>query len=141
MLYIVIALVTYTAAILLTTAASRRTNSVLVTAIINSVATILPLIWVTSLAAKKAIHPVKTGVLFAIACGACISIYTLALNKSFSINKVGIVMPMVFGGAIFTSTILSYFIFKEKVTTTQALGLVLLALGFIVIVYAQATGK
>jgi drug/metabolite transporter (DMT)-like permease len=65
----------------------------------------------------------------------------MALNKSFSLNKVGIVTPVVFGGAIFLSTILSYFIFKEKITGIQGLGLAFLAIGFILIIYAKATAS
>lgn len=75
----------------------------------------------------------------AAASGILIGIFALMINKSYSVNKVGIVAPIVLGGSIFLSTIASYFIFKEKITLTEAAGLVLLGLGLLVLIYARAT--
>ncbi|QQR63661.1 hypothetical protein IPH70_04125 [Candidatus Roizmanbacteria bacterium] len=56
-------------------------------------------------------------------------------------NKVAIVSPMVFGGAIFLSTILGYVIFKEQVSRFQAIGLFFLAVGLGFVIYARWTGR
>jgi hypothetical protein len=65
----------------------------------------------------------------------------MALNKSYALNKVAIVVPIVFGGAIFLSTILSGFIFKEKIGFLQGVGLGFLGIGLILIIYARAVAK
>lgn len=62
----------------------------------------------------------------------------MTLNKSYSVNKVAIVAPIVFGGAIFFSAILSSFIFKEKIGSVQGIGLAFLGIGLALIIYARA---
>jgi drug/metabolite transporter (DMT)-like permease len=54
---------------------------------------------------------------------------------------VALVSPIVFGGTIFLSAILSYFIFKEKVSPIQFSGLAILGVGLLLIIYSAATGK
>jgi drug/metabolite transporter (DMT)-like permease len=56
-------------------------------------------------------------------------------------NKVGIVVPVVYAGTIFLTTILSAFVFKEKITGLQSIGLAFLAIGFAFIIYVKATGN
>lgn len=90
---------------------------------------------------KKTLSQDKKGIIFAFLTGIAIAFFVLSINKAYAANKVGIVAPMVFGGAIFVSTILSYAFLKEKVSTLQFGGLLILALGFCVITYARATGR
>ena len=73
--------------------------------------------------------------------GAAVALYAMSLTRSYSLNKVAIVVPVVFGGAIFLTAILSYFLFKEKISAVQGIGLTLLGLGLVLIIYARATGK
>ena len=77
----------------------------------------------------------------AILTGVAIALFTMALTRSYSQNKVAIVIPIVFGGAIFLSTIFSYLFFKEKITLFQGIGLILLLIGIIFIIYARVTGR
>lgn len=72
--------------------------------------------------------------------GVMVSIFALAFNKSLAENKVGIVTPVLYGGTIFMSTIISYFIFKEKISAVEGIGLVLVLIGLSVIIYAKAAG-
>jgi|SRR3989344_1229973 len=141
MIFIFIAMIFYTIAILFGVSASRHANSNLVAALTNIVAAVIPLVVAAPLLNKKTIQNHRFGVLMALAAGVAIAIFAMAIVKSYSINKVGIVTPIIFGGAIFLSTILSYFIFKEKVTQLQLVGLVFLAVGFSLIIYSRATGK
>jgi uncharacterized membrane protein len=141
MLYIILALLFYTAAIMLGTIASRNTNSNLVSAIMNAISAIIPIIVVFPIVNKKLFESGKLGILMAVLSGIAIAFFTLALNKSFQVNKVAIVSPIVFGGAIFLSAILSAIFFKEKVSTFQMFGLAFLGMGLITIIYAAATGK
>ena len=141
MLYIILALLFYTAAIMLGTIASRNTNSNLVSAIMNVISAIIPIIVVFPIVNTKLLNSGKLGILIAILGGIAIAFFTLALNKSFQVNKVAIVSPIVFGGAIFLSAILSAIFFKEKVSTFQMFGLAFLGMGLITIIYAAVTGK
>ncbi len=73
--------------------------------------------------------------------GTLVGLFTLAANKSFTQNKVGIITPVIFGGAILLSTILSYFLFKEKLTLIEGVGLTLVLVGLAFVIYARATAS
>jgi uncharacterized membrane protein len=107
----------------------------------NVISAIIPIIVVFPIVNTKLLNSGKLGILIAILGGIAIAFFTLALNKSFQVNKVAIVSPIVFGGAIFLSAILSAIFFKEKVSTFQMFGLAFLGMGLITIIYAAATGK
>jgi len=141
MMYIIAALLLYTATIILGAYASRNANSSLVTAIMNTISAILPIAIIVPYLSKININNSKYGIIAAIFAGATIALFTLSLNKSFTVNKVGIVTPIVFGGAIFLSTLLSAILFKEKVSILQGLGLAFLGLGFMIVTYARWVGK
>ncbi|HSX24290.1 MAG TPA: EamA family transporter [Candidatus Saccharimonadales bacterium] len=141
MIYIVLAMIIYSVAIMFATAASRHANTNIATAIMNSVSGIIPIIIAVPLLSKKTLQNEKAGVMFAVITGILLGIFVLTINKAYAHNKVGIVAPVVFGGAIFLSTLFSYFIYKEKVGGLQFIGLVFLAIGFGTILYARATVK
>jgi drug/metabolite transporter (DMT)-like permease len=141
MLYIILAMVLYGIAILFAAASSRNANTNLVAAIVNTVSAIIPIIAVIPILSKKTIIEGKTGIIYALIAGTLIAFFVMAINKAYDVNKVGVVAPVVFGGAMFISTIASYFVFKEKISSVQAGGLILLGLGLATIIYARATGK
>lgn len=138
MIYIILAMVFYTVIILTGTAASRHLNTNLVAAITNVISAIVPFIVVIPILSKKIFTASKFGVGMALIDGFFIALFAMALTKSFSLNKIGIVTPIVFGGAILMSTIGSYFIFKEKISLTEAIGLFLVLAGLSVVIYARA---
>lgn len=141
MIYIILAMLLYTVGILFGAAAARHSDTNVATAIINTMSAVIPLAVVATIATKRSLSSDKFGITMAILGGLTVGLFVMAINKAFSVNKLGIVTPVVFGGAIFLSTILSYFIFKEKITPLQGLGLALLAAGFIIITYARATAR
>ena len=141
MLYILTAMVFYTIAILLGTTASRKADSNLVSGVINIISAILPTFVAMSYLSKESIEKSKTGLYFAVLAGVAIAIFSMALNKSFSTDKVAIVSPIVFGGSILLTAILSSLFFKEKITTVQGFGLSFLGLGIVMIIYAKMTGR
>ena len=83
----------------------------------------------------------KLGIIYALIGGIAIALFTMALTKSFALNKVAIVSPIVFGGSIFLSAIISFFLFKEKISMYQGIGLAFLGVGILFILYARMTGK
>lgn len=97
-------------------AASRSANTNLVAGIMNAVSALLPIALVIPILNAKTFTNSKMGIIYAVVAGLLIALFTMALGKSFAENKVAIVSPMVFGGAIFLSTILGYVIFKEQVS-------------------------
>ncbi len=141
MIYIIAALLLYTATTLLGAYASRNADSNLITAIMNIMSAILPIAIIIPYVSKINVHDSKYGIIAAIFAGASIALFTLAINKSYSVNKVGIVAPIVFGGAIFLSTLISTVLFKEKVSTMQGFGLAFLGIGFVIVTYARWVGK
>lgn len=141
MIYIIAAILLYTATTLLGAYASRHADTGLVTAIMNTLSAILPIAIIVPYFSKINIQQSKHGIVAAIFAGASIALFTLAINKSYSLNKVGIVAPIVFGGTIFLSTLLSTIIFKEKISFLQVFGLTFLGIGFVVITYARWIGK
>ncbi len=141
MIYIFLALIFYTTAIIFGSLASRNANTNLVTAIMNILSAAIPIVIIVPILNKKLLTNSTFGVLMAVVAGIAIALFTMAVNKSYSINKVGIVAPIVFGGSIFLSAILSYLIFKEKVTFIQLIGLIFLGIGLSFVIYARATGK
>ena len=141
MIYILVAMLLYTATTLLGAYASRHADGGLISAIMNIMSAVLPIAIIIPYVSKINLQDSKYGIIAAIFAGVTIALFTLAINKSYSVNKVGIVAPIVFGGAIFLSTLLSTILFKEKVSMVQGLGLTLLGFGFIVVTYARWVGK
>jgi multidrug transporter EmrE-like cation transporter len=139
MFYIIAACLLYTIAILLASFASRNADSAAVSLIANTVSVVAPLAVVVQKIAKKSLGGQSRGLWVAALTGLIIGAYVLALNKSYSVNKVGVVTPMVFGGAIFLSAVASYFLYKQKISLTEGIGLSLVLVGVLIIGYARAT--
>lgn len=112
----------------------------MVAAIVASVSAVIPLIYAIPMVSKKDFSS-HTAVVLSIFSGLCIGLFTITLIKSLSINKVGIVLPIVLGGTLFLSTVLSFVVFKERVSTLQSVGLFLMGCGLVVLIYTRATGK
>ncbi|MGB2731903.1 MAG: hypothetical protein WBC38_02950 [Microgenomates group bacterium] len=141
MIYIFLASILYTVGIMFGAAASRSANTNLVAGIMNAVSALLPIALVIPILNAKTFTNSKMGIIYAVVAGLLIALFTMALGKSFAENKVAIVSPMVFGGAIFLSTILGYVICKEQVSRFQAIGLFFLAVGLGFVIYARWTGR
>jgi uncharacterized membrane protein len=141
MVFILLALVFYVVATMTAAIASRSLNSNFAALLINAVSVVVPLIVVSQAWSKKLLSSSTTGMIMAVLSGIAISLFVLSLNKSFQINKVGIITPIIYGGTIFLTTILSYIFFKEKVTQFQLFGLVAVGVGILSIIYAAVTGR
>lgn len=136
MIYIFLALATYSAAILAGAFANRHANISLVNLIVNIISISAPLLLFLTAKTGSKISS-RGGIIAAIAGGLLISVFTLALGKSYEQNNVAIVGPIVFGGSIVVTSILSYFLFKEKIVPLQGLGLLLVTIGLGLVVYSR----
>ncbi|MCL4415239.1 MAG: EamA family transporter [Actinobacteria bacterium] len=141
MLYIILSVISYSAVIMLGAYAARLINIVLASAIETIISAIIPTLILIPMMNGKAIQNSRLGILIAIIAGIVIALFTIFLNKAYALNKVAIVAPIVFGGSIFITAILSYIFFKEKISSFQGIGLTILAIGLIFITYARLTGK
>lgn len=101
MIYIILAMLIYSVAILFATAASRHADTNLVAAISNTMAAFIPLAITIPFLTKKAIHNQKFGIIMALIAGILIAFFVMAINKAYSLNKVGIVAPVVWWFNIF----------------------------------------
>ena len=134
-------MIIYTIAILVSTIASRNANATLVNTIINTVSAIVPIGLFVTLVSKTHFQSSKIGIIMSILGGIAIALFGLALSKSYATNKVAIVVPIVFGGSIFLSAILSVIFLNEKITLLQLIGLLFLAIGLAFIIYARASNS
>lgn len=139
MIYLILAVVFYSVSVLIGASASRNANTNLVSALNTFFSAIIPFIIIAPALSKKTFQTQKYGAAMAILSGFVVSLFVLTLSKSFTQNKIGIVTPVIYGGTIFCTTLLSYFIFKEKITLTEGAGLGLVLAGLIVVIYARAT--
>lgn len=138
MIYLVLATLLLTLLTVLAATAARNLNTNIATAIIHVTSVFIPLIIAFPAIAKREFANYKFGIMMAIAAGLSVGLYGLAVNKAFTVNKLGVVTPAVFGGAILLSTLAGYFLFKEKLNTLEFIGLVFVLAGFCLIVYARA---
>lgn len=141
MIWVILAMILYASAMVVGAAGSRNTHAVILATILGFTSTIVPLMLVIPDFHKKLAQSNKFGMIMAAIEGVLVALFSIALAKAFVSTKVGIVLPIVLGGAIFIATVVSYFVYKEKVSLIQGAGLALLAIGFIVIIYSRATGK
>jgi len=138
MLYLILATLLITGVLMFSAAASRRADTSFVTLIINVTSVLIPFIFVSLVLTKKSFSIQMPALAFAIATGLCLGLYGMMINKSLSLLKVGIVVPIIFGGGILLSTVLSYFIFKETLKSFELIGLTLVLAGISFIIYSRA---
>ena len=139
--YIIAAAILYALAILFGASASRNINTNFAAGFSNLFGAVIPLIVAIPFITRSNLSSHKFGVVMTVASGICLALFVMALTKSYSLNKVGIVAPIVFGGAIVLSTLLSTLVFKEKISLIEGMGLAILTLGFGIIIYARVAAK
>lgn len=138
MVYAFLAMILYSLAIVVGSAASRKADTNLVAGFINVVSAIVPFIIAIPFITRRNLTASKHGLLLAAVAGMLIALFSMALTKSYATNKVGVVVPVVFGGAIVLSTLLSAVVFNDKISHVEGFGLLIVAVGFGVIVYARS---
>jgi multidrug transporter EmrE-like cation transporter len=79
----------------------------------------------------------KIGILSAALAGGLIAIFVIFLNRAYATEKIAIITPVVFGGSILLSSILSFFIYKERIAPLQLLGLSLVLAGIALIIISK----
>lgn len=78
------------------------------------------------------------GVAWALAGGLGIACFTVAMTRIFALGgDIGVVSPVVYGGAILLTTLAGVTVFQERIGLLQASGLVLVAAGLGCIAYAR----
>lgn len=140
MIYIALATIFYSAFLIINTIAARVIDPVFAAAIVTGVSAIIPIV-VAVRAQSQTLTPAQ-GVWAAVAAGFCIALYSIFLNRSFTTEKVGVVVPIVYGGSLVITTLLSLVVFRERIGTLQAIGLVVMMIGIGIVIYARiAAGR
>ncbi len=139
MIYILLTLVFFTITIMLNTVAARHAHPAIVAIVTSLVGGFVPLMYILTTNIKQNSGNQKFGIIMSVLCGLAVGLYVMALSKSFSENKVALVVPVVYGGAILLTGVLSYFIFKEKIALIEGFGLVFVLIGLSILIYAKAT--
>jgi uncharacterized membrane protein len=137
MIYVFLSLVTYSAAIMIATYANRNAKVSLVALVVNIISVIVPAIIVASKWSDASKGNSKLGLVMAVLGGIVISVFTLALGKAYEQNNVAIVAPIVFGGSIVITAILSMILFKEKIELLQGIGLLVVSIGLGIVIYSK----
>jgi drug/metabolite transporter (DMT)-like permease len=138
MVYLILACVLYSIAVLIGATASRNANTNLVAAVSNLASFIIPFLFVLPSLSKEKFADHKYGIWMSVLGGLVVGLFVLTLTKAFTQNKVGIVAPVVYGGTIFLTTILSYFIFHEKIAPLEGIGLFFVLVGLAFVAYGRA---
>ena len=129
-------MIAYSGVILVGTFANRNASVSLVALIVNAMSVSVPLVLFLSSTSDKT--NTRAGIIAAVIGGTLVSLFALAFGKAYEQNNVAIVSPIIFGGSIVVTSVLSYFIFKEKILPLQAAGLLFASVGLALIIYAKS---
>lgn len=116
--------------------AGGKINDWLAAGLYNGVGTVVPLLIYFASTAKG--KTTARGIAFASLAGVGILLFSLLLAKLF--NKGGnlsYVIPAIYGTAMVLSSLFGWYFLKEKVTTIQGVGLVLIVAGVTCVVMAK----
>lgn len=117
--------------------AGGKINSWLAVVMYNAIATIIPLAIYLFTSAKESKTTLK-GVIFAGLAGIGVLIFSLLLARIFNKGgNLGFVIPTIYGSTIVLTTGFGWLFLKEKVSSLQAAGLVLVIIGVAVIIFAK----
>ncbi len=114
----------------------NKINSWLAAALFNGIGTVVPLIVYFSLSSKGKTS--ITGFVFASLAGIAIMTFSVLLARIFSLGgTLSFVIPVIYGGAIVLSSLFGWLVLKDKVSSLQALGIGLIAIGVVTIVLSK----
>lgn len=137
-MYLILALLLFTALNLAGAVASRNANTNLVALVSQLASFVIPAIVILPALAKQNIQSQRFGLLMAVATGLLVGAYAVVVSKAFTQTKIAVITPVIFGGAILLTTIWSYLVFKEKISPVEGIGLACVLVGIVVIIYARA---
>lgn len=137
MFFILAAMVLYSLVIIVIAKASRSGDASFVTAVVNAISAIVPLVVIAPAISQKYLNDNKPSIVWSIFSGILITGFSLALAKAYQTDKIAIITPIVFGGAIAISTVLAYFIYNEKISKLEFAGLALVIAGISLVVVSK----
>lgn len=122
--------------------AGGKIDGSIVPIVVNLVAIIVPLLiyyYLKNSESHSFIPNTKAGLLYASLAGVSIAGFALAFHKIFQAGgNLSYVSPLVFGGSIAISTILSAVFLKESLTLYHVAGIILVLSGISLIVVAKS---
>lgn len=138
--YIFLATIFYSAFQLFVSRTAGKIDATLPGVIGNTVAVLIPLgvfFYLQFIKRAELLTTTKSGVTFSILAGVAVAIYGIFLVKAFERAETAVVIPIVFGGSILLSTLISWIFFKETASTQSVIGTLLVVGGILLISFAK----
>ena len=133
----VLATIFYSMFVIFAGLAGGKINNWLAVVMYNAIATIIPL-GIYLFTSAKGGKTTFRGIIYAGIAGIGVLVFSLLLAKIFSKGgNLGFVIPTIYGSAIVLTTAFGWLFLKEKVSSLQAAGLVLVVVGVAVIIFAK----
>ncbi|HET9174567.1 MAG TPA: EamA family transporter [Candidatus Saccharimonadales bacterium] len=80
----------------------------------------------------------KNGVIYSLLAGVAIALFSIIFIKIFEKGTLSYVIPLIYGGTVVLASLLGIFMFHDKVSVLQVLGLFVIAVGISIVVIAKA---
>ncbi len=142
-LFVVIALVSYSMFEIFSSQAGGKIDANLSSSIFNGLGIVIPLgsyVIYNILKRQETLPSTPKGIIFSVIAGIAIAIFSIVFVKIFEKGgNVSFVIPLIYGGSIVLTSIISRVWLNEKISLGNIVGLVLISLGFLIIVVSKTS--
>lgn len=140
-LFIIVAIVSYAIYGIFSSQAGGKLDANLSSSIFNGLGMVVPLgsyVVYNIIKNNKTIPTTTRGIIFSVIAGIAIAIFSVVFVKLFEKGgNVSFIVPLVYGGSIVLTAIISRMWLGEKISMWNFVGLVLISLGFLTIVISK----
>jgi uncharacterized membrane protein len=114
-------------------------------AIVNTIATLLPLTYYVFLVMNRPAQVIKAnprGYLFSVLGGICIAVFSVTIVLIFQVGgNVSYVIPLIYGCSIMLASLVGIFVLKEPVNIFSLLGFILITCGIFLMAYSKVSSS
>ena len=110
--------------------AGGKIENLLANIIFSGLAALLPLIIYLSMKTKNSVATTKSGIIYSVLAGLSVGIFSIILLRLFEKgSNISFVIPAIYGGTLIGTSIIGWLLFKEAITFTSALGVIIITIG------------
>ncbi|MCL4406011.1 MAG: EamA family transporter [Patescibacteria group bacterium] len=123
--------------------ASRASNAIdpnLSSVIFNGLGMLIPLgiyAFYKFVKGAKFIGTTGAGVTYSVLAGVAIAVFSIFLIKIFEKGGLSYVVPLIYGGAIALTALVGWAVYKESVSLSQTIGIIIILAGVAVVVISK----
>jgi uncharacterized membrane protein len=140
--YIIVATIFYSLFQIFSGQSSGKIDANLSASIFNGIGAMIPLVVYliyNMIRNHESVPTTSKGIVYSVIAGLAIAVFSIALVKSFEKGaNISFVIPLVYGGSIVLTSIISNFWLSEKISNWHLIGLGLIAAGFVTIIISKA---